>query len=159
MSNIAERYTHLCRSYVKLSDQFQKLDVDHMTLKSKVVPLLKSLRTHQSVVSQLQQENLQLTQQLQQLMTQYEALKPLEIFLQPDLQAALSEAEEQALLVEQTLQEIAEDRDPDLSESEKALLAEYQQTPQAFELPRFDPPSLAQYHSDSPTRSILTAAP
>jgi len=34
MSDLAERYARLCRVYVQLADRFQKLDVEHMTLRS-----------------------------------------------------------------------------------------------------------------------------
>jgi predicted nucleic acid-binding Zn-ribbon protein len=158
MSNIAERYTSLCRAYVKLSDRFQQLDVEHMTLKSKVVPLLKSLKTHKAAVERLQQENGQLVQDLQALTVKYtdemsplqqenqalqqelqtvtakyEALQPFESLLQPDMQAALAEAEEQILLVDETIEEIDQNGDPDLSPSEQQLLAEYWVAPDMFD--------------------------
>jgi predicted nucleic acid-binding Zn-ribbon protein len=183
MSNIAERYTSLCRAYVKLSDRFQQLDVEHMTLKTKVVPLLKSLKTHKAAVERLQKENGQLIQDLQVLTVKhteemkpleqenqalrqelqvvtakyetlqpleqenqalrqelqvvtakYETLQPFESLLQPDMQAALAEAEEQILLVDETIEEIDQNGDPDLNPAEQQLLAEYWVAPDLFEI-------------------------
>jgi chromosome segregation ATPase len=157
MSNIAERYTRLCRSYVQLSDKFQKLDVDHMTLRGKVAPLLKALQAHKHTVERLHHEKAALEVELQTVTTHYETLKPLiqekvmweatlqavtakyeilrpfEALLEPERQAALTEAEDQLGLVEETLQELAIDADPDLDAEAKQLLADYAANPQAFE--------------------------
>jgi chromosome segregation ATPase len=156
MSNIAERYTRLCRSYVQLADKFQQLDIDHMSLRGQVAPLLKSLKTHQLVVEKLQQEKAQLEVELQTVTThyeelkplvqekvtweatlqavtaKYEALRPLEALLEPEVQTALTAAEEQLDLVDETLQEMAIAADPDLDAEAKQLLADYAANPQAF---------------------------
>ena len=157
MSNIAERYTRLCRSYVQLSDKFQKLDVDHMTLRGKVAPLLKSLQAHKLAIEKLQHEKAELEAELHTVTTHYEELKPLvqekatweatlqavtakyealrpfEVLLEGDNQAALADAEAQLALVDETLQEMAIDSDPDLDGEAKQLLASYDANPQAFE--------------------------
>ncbi len=132
MSDLAERYARLCRAYVQLADRFQKLDVEHMTLRSKVIPLLKSLKAHHDAVDQLKQEKETLEEELHAANLKYEELKALEGLLHPDMQAALMEAEEQISLVETTVQEIDSDRDPDLSPDEKILLHEYNDHPDAF---------------------------
>ncbi len=134
-SNLAERYTRLCRAYVKLADKFQKLDVEHMTLRSKVVPLLKALKVQRQMVEQLQQEKTTLAAELQSTTSKYEALQHLEPLLQPDMQAALVEAEEQLALVDTTLVEMDCDRDPDLNDDDKQILNDYQQQPESFSLP------------------------
>ncbi len=143
MSHLADRYTRLCHSYIKLSDKFQKLDVDHMTLRSKVVPLIKLLQTYKQTIKQLTQDKEALASDLQSMTLKYEELKPLEAFLQPEAQAALAEAEEQLELVDITLQEMESDRDPDLSEIDKAILTEYQANPdlldKPMDLPTFEP--------------------
>lgn len=132
MVNQAERYNRLCYSYIQLSEKFQKLDVDHMTLKSKLVPILKALRTYRQAIEQLSQEKSVLEEKLQTLTSQYEALKPLEAFLQPEMQQILAEAEEQMNLVNTTLQEMETDTDPDLSDADKSLLSEYCSHPDEF---------------------------
>jgi predicted nuclease with TOPRIM domain len=125
MSNIAERYIYLSRCYIELADKFQKLDVEHMTLKSKMVPVLKAMKTCKQTIEQLTQEKLELEQKLQAVTAQYEELKSFEVLLQPETQAVLAEAEEQMSLVQETLLEIDQDSDPGMSEADKLLLEEY----------------------------------
>lgn len=48
VNQMVERYTRLCRAYITLSERFNQLDVEHMTLKGQMVPLLKALKTHQA---------------------------------------------------------------------------------------------------------------
>ena len=48
VNQMVERYTRLCRAYVSLSERFNQLDVDHMTLKGQMVPLLKALKAQQA---------------------------------------------------------------------------------------------------------------
>ena len=79
MKLTAERYTRLSRAYVTLAEQFQQLDVEHMILKQKVVPLIRALKQYQHMGQQWRQEKASLTQQLQHLEVQ-----------QQQLQAALS---------------------------------------------------------------------
>lgn len=134
MSHLTDRYTRLCHAYIKLSDKFQKLDVDHMTLRSKIVPLIQALKTYKQLIEDLSQEKQTLEEKLDQMTLKYEELKPLEIFLQPDFQAALCEAEEQMDLIDVTLDEMDSDRDPDLSNLDKELLTEYQNDPEQFSL-------------------------
>lgn len=125
MSNIAERYIYLCRCYIELADKFQKLDVEHMTLKSKMVPVLKAMKTCKQTIEQLTQEKLELEQKLKAVTAHYEELKSFEVLLQPETQAVLAEAEEQMSLVQETLLEIDQDSDPGMSEADKLLLEEY----------------------------------
>lgn len=134
MDNIAERYAHLGRSYILLADKFQKLDVEHMTLKKKVIPFLELLKTYKQTIEVLQQENKDLTEELAQTSDKYESLKSLELLLQPDVQATLAEAETLIALVNDTIQEMQQDSDPDLSTSDKLLLDEYKMLDKQSEL-------------------------
>ncbi|MBD2425308.1 hypothetical protein [Phormidium sp. FACHB-1136] len=149
-----ERYTRLCRAYVQLSERFHQLDVDHMTLKGQVIPLLKALKAQQDRLRQLQMEKESLQQSLDQQSAQHhqemqtltqtyedrlghltrhlEELRPLEGLLSSDLSHELAEAESQMDLVDATLQEMGEDDEPDLTADEKALLAAYRANPSAF---------------------------
>lgn len=154
MNQMVERYTRLCRAYVQLAERFHQLDVDHMTLKGQVIPLLKALKAQQTHLKQVQAEKEALQQALDQHMAQHrqemqtltrtyedrlnnlsqhlEELRPLERLLSSDIYEDLAVAEEQMDLVEATLQEMAEDNDPDLSSDEKALLAAYRANPATF---------------------------
>ncbi|NJL37544.1 MAG: DUF3450 domain-containing protein [Leptolyngbyaceae cyanobacterium SM1_4_3] len=132
MSNIAERYIYLCRCCIELADRFQKLDVEHMTLKGKMVPMLKAMKSYKHTIEQLSQEKLELEQKLQAVTAQYEALKPFEALLQLKTQAVLAEAEEQMNLVQQTIEEIEQETDPDMSEADKTLLKEYSEHSDEF---------------------------
>lgn len=69
---------------------------------------------------------------LQALQDKYDPLEPLALLLQPEQQATLAEAEAQIELVEETLQEMAINSDPNLSEADKQLLAAYEIDPQQF---------------------------
>ncbi|HIK46179.1 MAG TPA: hypothetical protein IGR64_15045, partial [Leptolyngbyaceae cyanobacterium M65_K2018_010] len=154
VNQMVERYTRLSRAYVQLSERFHRLDVEHMTLKGQVIPLLRAVKVQQVRLQQVQAENQALQQALErqaaehrqeiQNLTQiYEErlhnlshhldeLKPLEHLFSLEVQEELSEAEAQMELVEATLEEIAEDSCPDLSEEEKRLLAAYHTDPEAF---------------------------
>jgi predicted nucleic acid-binding Zn-ribbon protein len=168
MDNLAERYIRLSRAYIKLADKFQKLDVEHMALRGKVVPLLKAIKTHRSTIDQLNEENLTLKHQLTELIAQrqrikeleaqletvtahYETLKPLAGLLQPEVEELLTEVEEQLELVDATFDEIDSDRDPDLSESDKEILQEYENDPAQF--------TLSQPRYTGPTVSVSTVQP
>ncbi len=154
MNHMVERYTRLSRAYVELAERFHQLDVDHMRLKGQVVPLLQTVKAQQSHIQQLQSDyqSLQHTleeqaarqrQELQSLTKAYEErihtlslhleeLQPLEGLFSTHSCEELALAEEQMELVETTLQEMAEDSAPDLSEEEKALLAAYRGNPSQF---------------------------
>lgn len=154
MNQMVERYTRLCRAYVQLSERFHQLDVDHMTLKGQVVPLLKALKVQQDRLRQIQAEKEMLQQDLEQQLAQHhqamqgttqayeerldsltrhlEELRSLEVLLSPEASQELAEAESQMELVEATMQEMAENDEPDLSADEKALLAAYRANPGAF---------------------------
>lgn len=136
MQSQADRYKRLAQAYVTLSDKFNELDVAHMDLKQKVVPVVKALKKSQAQAQLLKQENETLAQTidtltaekvaLQQktaaLQTRLDALADLESLLEPATEELLKEAEQQIDLVEETLQEISIDSDPDLSEADKQLL-------------------------------------
>lgn len=154
MNQMVERYTRLCRAYVKLSERFHQLDVEHMKLKGNMVPLLKAVRAYKQKITALERQNLELQQavstaesqsrievqnlvatyeeQLESLRSQIDELKALEWFASEEAQKELIEAEHQIELDEETFQEIAEDASPDLSDAEKALLREYHANPAEF---------------------------
>lgn len=167
MKSIAERYNRLASAYIKLSDKFHHLDVAHMTLKQKILPVIKAIKDYQTITNQLNLDNTRLEQTisnltvqqqqlaedqliqkekeselltrvniltdenvtlqaaLQEVQTKYEALTKLEPLLHPDPQALLIEAEQQIELVEETLQEIEVDSDPDLTTDDQYLLQVY----------------------------------
>ncbi len=153
-NQMVERYTRLSRAYVKLAERFNQLDVEHMTLKSQVIPLLQALKAQQARIEKLLADQQKLQQALEQKTVDHrqelealsqtyedrlsslnhdiEELKPLENLFTSQVYEDLITAEEQMDLVETTLQEMAEDSSPDLSDEEKALLAAYQADPQLF---------------------------
>lgn len=150
MNDLGTRYSQLCQAYTQLSDRFQKLDVEHMTLRRNVVSLLKAIKVYTQVVEQLKQDKLaleeqlkikdetftqdrkSLEEQLQAMTAMAEQLQALKILLEPELQASLEEAEEQIKLVDSTIEEMEGDRDPDLNPEEKTLLEEYCKNPSTF---------------------------
>jgi len=139
MDHVAKRYTKLGQAYTQLADRFQTLDVEHMNLKRQLLPILKALEVYKQKVAQLEQQNGQLvaangqlSAELQDVTEKYEALKALEGLLTPEMLSVLDEAEGQMALVEETIQEMDQDSDPDLDEAEKALLVEYGNNPAYF---------------------------
>jgi chromosome segregation ATPase len=154
MNQMVERYTRLCRAYVKLSERFHQLDVEHMKLKGQMVPLLKVAQTYKSGLQNLEAEKASLEVLLQQQTQQYqsdlqnltktyeeklqfleqrvEELKPLEALMSSEAFHHLVEAEEQIELDEATFQEMDEDTSPDLTAEEKALIEAFRENPEAF---------------------------
>jgi septal ring factor EnvC (AmiA/AmiB activator) len=70
VNQMVERYTRLCRAYVTLAERFHQLDVDHMTLKGQMVPLLKALKAHQAKLKAVEAEKTDLQVTLQQQVQQ-----------------------------------------------------------------------------------------
>lgn len=139
MTNISNSFAKLCRSYVNLADKFQQLDVEYMTLKGKIVPLLKQMKTYQQTIEALKNDNKELQAEITTLSAKYEELRPFEDLLSPEMQTLLEEAQEQINLVDETLSEIDQNNDPDLSEEDKALLEAFRADPDAFALPDLEP--------------------
>ncbi len=171
MDNLAERYVRLSRAYIKLADKFHKLDVEHMALRGKVVPLLRAVKAHRSTIDQLNEENLALKTQLTELTIaseriqaleaqldvvtiQYCALQPLEALLQSDVQEALIDAEQQMELVDATVDEMDDDRDPDLNADDKQLLQEYENDPTQFILPQQNYPVAT--HAETIAQTVMS---
>ncbi|MGB3135180.1 MAG: hypothetical protein WBG38_00965 [Nodosilinea sp.] len=73
VNQMVERYTRLCRAYVSLAERFNQLDVDHMTLKGQVVSLLKTLKTRQAQLNDVESEKAQLAADLKQSHVQLQA--------------------------------------------------------------------------------------
>ena len=139
MENIVDSFANLCDSYITLADRFQQLDVEHMTLKGKVVPLLKALKTYQQAIATLQSDKKALQQQLastqeecKTLTAKNESLQALEPLLSAEMLALLSNAEEQAALVKETIEEMDDNNDPDLNTEEKNLLTVFYNDPERF---------------------------
>ncbi len=101
VNQMVERYTRLCRAYVSLSERFYQLDVDHMTLKGQMVPLLKALKTHQAKLRTVEAEKTALQAALDQQQTQLQAAL--------DQQAAQHRLEQQQLTTtyEEQLQQLS----------------------------------------------------
>ncbi len=135
MTNISNSFAKLCRSYVKLADKFQQLDVEYMTLKGKIVPLLKQLKAYRDAVEALKSEKQEMRAELDVVTAKYEELKVFEELLSPGMQALLQEAQDQVNLVDETLVEMEQDDDPDLSKDDKELLSAFRENPDAFALP------------------------
>ena len=176
VNQMVERYTRLCRAYVTLSERFHQLDVDHMTLKGQVIPLLKALKAHQAKLKAVEAEKAELhlaldrqaeqhRQELQQLTQTYEdqlqalasraaELQSLEQLLNGEVHHELAVAEEQMDLVETTFQEIEEDSSPDLSSEEQALLAAYRADPEAFLVAAADSPAGLGAGAEEPVASL-----
>jgi chromosome segregation ATPase len=140
MKSTADRYKSIAEAYLKLSDRFNQLDIAHMSLRQKIVPMIKALKKYQALTTQLKQDKAELTQTIQALANEkttlqgtiatlqnkIETLIDLEPLLQPETQHILTEAEQQIELIEETLQEITLNSDPDLSEADRQLLETYQ---------------------------------
>lgn len=177
MNQMVERYTRLCRAYVKLSERFHQLDVEHMKLKGQMVPLIKVAQAYKSSLQHLEAEKASLQVLLQQQSQQYqndlqnltktyeeklqflaqqvEELKPLEALMSSEAFHHLVEAEEQIELDEATFQEMDEDTAPDLTPEEKALLEAFRENPEAF-LPAIangHQPPLTDEQDTAPERS------
>jgi chromosome segregation ATPase len=153
-SQLVERYTRLSRAYLKLTERFNQLDVEHMKLKGKIVPLLKSLENSQNRVTvlegdceslqdELKQQEERHKSEIQSLILSYEEridslnqqvseLKPLEALFSQEARDTLAEAEAQIDLMETTFAEMEEDSSPDLSREDKSLLDYYLSTPSEF---------------------------
>ncbi|MEB3213953.1 MAG: hypothetical protein VKL39_21575 [Leptolyngbyaceae bacterium] len=138
MTDISKSFAKLCRSYVRLADKFQQLDVDYMTLKSKIVPILKQLKAYQATIETLKQEKSELKAELDTVTAKYDELKVFEELLSPEMKALLDEATEQVDLVDETLEEMEQDDDPDLSDADKTILQAFRDNPDEFTLPEID---------------------
>ncbi|KAI9129354.1 hypothetical protein [Acaryochloris sp. CCMEE 5410] len=110
---------HLEQTIQALTDQQQRLKEEQRTLEAKEVEQSITINT-------LTEEKTNLQATLEAFQTKYKALANFEVLLQSEPQAVLAEAEQQMALVEETLQEIALNSDPDLSEDEQQLIEAYQ---------------------------------
>ena len=165
-ANVVNSFSNLCSSYIDLADRFQQLDVEHMTLKSKVIPLLKALKNYQQALDTLQAEKqaLQATHDTSKaeynlLIDQYEALKALEPLLDEDMMALMQSAEEQSLLVKETTTEMDANRDPDLSDEEKSMLDLFYADPEAFAATHADQPSIPNTFNPQAFNNTVTPDP
>jgi len=107
-----------------------------MTLKSKLVVLLKALKNYRNKIVALRQENqalrdeLRLSQERCKLLTEEkDALKMFEPLLTPELSTLIAEAEEQSTLVNETIREMDTDAAPDLDAGDRLLLSEFYHDP------------------------------
>lgn len=95
VNQMVERYTRLCRAYITLSERFNQLDVDHMTLKGQMVPLLKALKENQAKLrtAELEKAKLQAALERQEVRLQ-ETLDEQETQHQQELQQLTQTYEE-----------------------------------------------------------------
>ncbi|BDM79396.1 hypothetical protein [Acaryochloris marina] len=107
------------RTVQTLTERQQHLEDNQLTLQAKEIELSMAVNT-------LTKENTELQTALQDFQTKYEVVADFEFLLESEPQAMLTEAEQQMELVEETLQEIALNSDPDLSQEEKELIEAYQ---------------------------------
>ncbi|KAI9132477.1 hypothetical protein [Acaryochloris sp. CCMEE 5410] len=107
------------RTVQTLTERQQHLEDNQLTLQAKEIELSMAVNT-------LTKENTDLQTALQDFQTKYEVVAGFESLLESEPQTMLVEAEQQMELVEETLQEIALNSDPDLSQEEKELIEAYQ---------------------------------
>lgn len=127
MDNLSQRYLRLCQAYSQLAERYTKLDIDHMTLREKLVPFLMAFKFYRQMTEQLTAEKEALQRELNDLRDRYQLLvnQNGSVPVNEELLTALAEAEEQMGLIEETLREQEADPDPNLLPLEKQLLEEY----------------------------------
>ncbi|WP_299041373.1 hypothetical protein, partial [uncultured Thermosynechococcus sp.] len=127
MDNLSQRYLRLCQAYSQLAERYTKLDIDHMTLREKLVPFLMAFKYYKQMTEQLRAEKEALQRELNDLRDRYQLLvnQNGSAPVNEELLTALAEAEEQMELIEETLREQEADPDPNLLPLEKQLLEEY----------------------------------
>ncbi len=127
MDNLSQRYLRLCQAYSQLAERYTKLDIDHMTLRERLVPFLMAFKYYKQMAEQLSAEKLAMQQELNELRDRYQLLASQtgEVPVNTELLAALADAEGQMTLIEETLREQDTDLDPNLLPIEKQLLEEY----------------------------------
>ncbi|URR35306.1 hypothetical protein NBE99_11780 [Thermosynechococcus sp. HN-54] len=127
MNNLSQRYLRLCQAYSQLAERYTKLDIDHMTLREKLVPFLMAFKYYKQMSEQLVAEKEALQRELNDLRDRYQLLVSQNggAPVNEELLNALAEAEEQMGLIEETLKEQETDPDPNLLPIEKQLLEEY----------------------------------
>ena len=127
MDNLSQRYLRLCQAYSQLAERYTKLDIDHMTLREKLVPFLMAFKYYKQMTEQLAAEKEAMQRELNELRDRYQLLVSQNgnAPINEELLSALAEAEEQMELIEETFKEQAADPDPNLLPLEKQLLEEY----------------------------------
>ncbi|MFN4067288.1 MAG: hypothetical protein ACK4K5_08750 [Thermosynechococcus sp.] len=127
MDNLSQRYLRLCQAYSQLAERYTKLDIDHMTLREKLVPFLMAFKYYKQMAEQLAAEKEALQRELNDLRDRHQLLVSQNgsAPVSDELLSALAEAEEQMALIEETLREQDTDPDPNLLPVEKQLLEEY----------------------------------
>lgn len=111
--------TELEQTIQALTDRQQRLEEALLIQKANEAELSATIQT-------LTDEKTALLADLSDFQTKYEAVADFEDLLQADPQAILAEAEQQMELVEETLQEMTLNSDPDLSEADRELIETYQ---------------------------------
>jgi chromosome segregation ATPase len=126
-----------------LEEQAASHHQEQQTIQAQQARIQELEGNYQSLENSLEEQAASHRQELQRLTKAYEdrihslslhleELQPLENLLSAAAYEELSLAEEQMELVETTLEEMAEDSAPDLSEEEKALLSAYRTNPGQF---------------------------
>ncbi|MEO0409086.1 MAG: hypothetical protein AAF289_17220 [Cyanobacteria bacterium P01_A01_bin.135] len=129
---IPESFSRLCHSYLGLADRFQQLDVECMELKTRLVPLLHSIQAKDEQIRALSDENHRLKEEIEAVTAKYSALKALEGMMSPELNDLLQQAEAQADLVDETLQEMDHDGMPGMSAEDRQILQQFTANPVQF---------------------------
>lgn len=119
VNQLQQDKSELERTIQTLTERQQRLEENQLTLQAKEVELSMTVNT-------LTQENTDLQADLKEFQTKFDAIADFESLLGSEPQAILAEAEQQMELVEETLQEIALNSDPDLSQEEQQLVEAYQ---------------------------------
>lgn len=119
VNQLQQDKSELERTIQTLTERQQRLEENQLTLQAKEVELSMTVNT-------LTKENTDLQANLKEFQTKFDAVADFESLLESEPQAILAEAEQQMELVEETLQEIALNSDPDLSQEEQQLVEAYQ---------------------------------
>ena len=118
---------------LRLKQQKAELEVELEALTKSQVELMGIVADQQesevelsAIVQTLGEEKASLESELLAVQAKYDAVAEFEILTQPDPEASLATAEQQMALVEETLNEMIANSDPDLSEVDQQLIALYQ---------------------------------
>jgi len=74
MDNLSQRYLRLCQAYSQLAERYTKLDIDHMTLRERLVPFLMAFKYYKQMAEQLSAEKLAMQQEINDLRDRYQTL-------------------------------------------------------------------------------------
>lgn len=118
---------------LRLKQQKAELEVELEALTRSQVDLMAMVANQQetevelsAIIQTLGEEKSSLEVELVALQAKYDAVAEFEALIQPEPESILATAEQQMELVEETLNEMIANSDPDLTEVDKQLIALYQ---------------------------------